>query len=81
MSRLQYIKDMSLKELSFERIVNAVKVRMKDIPHYLSWHGNSAFAKQNKAKLKKYHNIHKGKRCFIVANGPSLKQTDLTLLI
>jgi hypothetical protein len=80
MSRLQYIKDMSLKELSFERIVNAVKVRMKDIPHYLSWHGNSAFAKQNKAKLKKYHNIHKGKRCFIVANGPSLKQTDLTLL-
>lgn len=32
------------------------------------------------ARLKSYHNIHKGKRCFIIGNGPSLKQTDLSLL-
>ena len=80
MSRLKYIKDMSLKELSFERIVNAIKVRLKDIPHFIAWHGNSPAAKRNKEKMLKYHNIHKGKRCFIVANGPSLKETDLSLL-
>lgn len=80
MSRLQYIKDMSLKELSLERIMNAIKVRLKDIPHNIAWNINTPFAKQNKDKLSKYHNIHKGKRCFIVANGPSLKTTDLSLL-
>lgn len=32
------------------------------------------------ARLKQYQNIHRGKRCFIIGNGPSLKQTDLSLL-
>lgn len=31
-------------------------------------------------ELMKFHNIHKGKRCFIVANGPSLKMKDLGIL-
>ena len=30
--------------------------------------------------FKEYQNIHKGKRVFLVANGPSLKQTNLDLL-
>lgn len=30
--------------------------------------------------IEKFHNIHKGKRCFIVATGPSLKTEDLDLL-
>lgn len=30
--------------------------------------------------IKKYHNIHQGKRCFIVATGPSLTQEDYILL-
>ncbi len=29
---------------------------------------------------KKYHNIHNGKRCFILGNGPSLRNVDLSLL-
>ena len=28
-------------------------------------------------KMKKFHNIHQGKRCFIIGNGPSLKVADL----
>lgn len=28
--------------------------------------------------LRKYKNIHEGKRCFIIATGPSLKQTDIS---
>lgn len=31
-------------------------------------------------KLERFHNIHKGERCFIVATGPSLKIKDLDLL-
>lgn len=30
--------------------------------------------------IKKFHNLHKGQRCFIVATGPSLKIEDLNLL-
>lgn len=30
--------------------------------------------------LGQFRNIHQGKRCFIMGNGPSLKQTDLTKL-
>jgi hypothetical protein len=80
MSRLQYIKDIKLHELSFERIKDVIIRRITDIPHAISWNCNFPLARKNKEKLKKYHNIHKGMRCFIVANGPSLKQTDLTLL-
>lgn len=80
MSRFQYIKNISSNELSLERIYYSLKSRIRDIPHYLSWHLNFKTAKDNKSKLLRYKNIHVGKRCFIVANGPSLKNTDLSLL-
>lgn len=80
MSRLNYLKNISLDEISFERIATAIKARLRDLPHLLSWRTNSPMAKSNKAKLKAYHNKHKGERCFIVANGPSLKNTDTALL-
>ena len=28
--------------------------------------------------LKPYHNLHRGQRCFVIGNGPSLKAEDLT---
>jgi hypothetical protein len=31
-------------------------------------------------RLDDYMDVHKGQRCFIIGNGPSLKQTDLSLL-
>lgn len=31
-------------------------------------------------KNEQYRNIHKGKRCFVIGNGPSLKDQDLSLL-
>ncbi len=31
-------------------------------------------------RLKKYQNLYTGKRCFVIGNGPSLKNTDLSLL-
>lgn len=36
---------------------------------------------QNEISLnKRFHNIHKGERCFIIANGPSTKELDFSLL-
>ena len=36
--------------------------------------------RRSRMRMSQYHNIHKGERCFIIGNGPSLKQTDLTKL-
>ncbi len=56
---------------------------------YWSWHnrGRHVMAKllnphwkKSLSTLHKYHDLHKGQRCFIIGNGPSLRQTDLSLL-
>ena len=31
-------------------------------------------------KLQTYHDRYRGKRCFVIGNGPSLKNTDLSKL-
>ena len=80
MSRLKYINDIKSSDLSVSRIVDAIDRRIRDIPDFLAWHLNTPFAKKNKKKLAAFHNIHTGKRCFIIANGPSLRQTNLSLL-
>jgi len=36
--------------------------------------------RQSMARLAEFHNVHRGKRCFIIGNGPSLKNTDLSKL-
>ncbi len=38
------------------------------------------FKNNSYSKLKQYKNIHNGKRCFIIATGPSLTISDLELL-
>jgi hypothetical protein len=42
---------------------------------------NFRIIRNNKfSKIKKFKGIHKGERCFIVCNGPSLTYTDLEML-
>lgn len=41
---------------------------------------SNVFTEQWHPELKQFHNIHKDKRCFIVATGPSLKIEDLDCL-
>ena len=36
--------------------------------------------RKSRVRMHKYQDIHRGKRCFIIGNGPSLRQTDLTKL-
>lgn len=55
-------------------LFNSIKARQQ---HWSSCHFNiTRYGK----KLRKIKNIHDGKRCFIIANGPSLMVDDLELL-
>jgi hypothetical protein len=56
---------------------------------YWSWHnrGRHVLARlfsprwgESHRALLKFRDCHKGQRCFIIGNGPSLRQTDLSLL-
>jgi hypothetical protein len=33
--------------------------------------------RQSQARMKAFHNLHRGQRCFVLGNGPSLARTDL----
>jgi hypothetical protein len=56
---------------------------------YWDWHNRGRHVqartfslrwKQSLKQLDRYHNRHAGQRCFIIGNGPSLRQTDLSKL-
>ena len=51
-------------------------IRMADVPGMVfhPWWLDS------NQRLKKYQNMYNGERCFVIGNGPSLKNTDLSLL-
>ena len=68
-----------ITELSLHRIIAAIKTRVSEIPHSLAWNFHPS-AKINKEKINKFKNLHKGNRCFIIANGPSLTKTKLEKL-
>lgn len=68
-----------LEELSLKRIFKGLIRRIFNIPHKISWNF-SRQALNNRKKLEKYKNIHKGQRCFLIANGPSLIKTNINLL-
>jgi len=69
----------NISEISLDRILLALKVRMDEIPHALAWKFQP-LASRNREAIRRFQGIHNGERCFIVANGPSLLKTDLDLL-
>ena len=69
----------NMSELSLRRILFGVKMRISEIPHSLAWNFEG-FSKENRDRLMSYRGRHCGERCFIVANGPSLLQTNLEFL-
>jgi len=75
------LKNMNMKDITLQRIAKAIaRWFFFDIPHRIAWALPLKFTVQNKKNLLKYKDIHKGKRCFIIANGPSLKEIDFSLL-
>ncbi len=69
----------TLAEISYRKLLSALKTRFAELPHSIAWNFDS-FAIENKNRLSKFKGIHAGKRCFILANGPSLARTNLDLL-
>jgi uncharacterized Rossmann fold enzyme len=47
--------------------------------HELTW-TNLKLRKDYEKRLKALKDLHRGKRCFIIGNGPSLKAEDLEML-
>jgi len=80
MGRLNYIKDIHWNELSFDRLYQALERRIIEIPNRIRWQLPTLLKRRNKENLKSFRNIHLGERCFILANGPSLKLMDLSHL-
>ena len=68
-----------LSEISINRVLSALKVRTREIPHTFAWEFLPS-AHENQERIKAYREKHKGEQCFIIANGPSLLQTNLELL-
>ena len=48
--------------------------------HTQSWMSNHFDSTAYGRKIEKLNNIYKGKRCFLIGNGPSLRAEDLTCL-
>lgn len=76
----KYIDISLIKSMSSRRLYEAVWRRINNLPNLLLWNINYGFSKKNKTKLRLYKDIHKGQRCFIIANGPSLNKIDFNLL-
>jgi hypothetical protein len=51
----------------------------KDKQRALTYINDKRFI-QYESKIKKFHNLHKGERCFILATGPSLQKTNVKLI-
>tara|TARA_B100000963_G_C22596509_1_gene658101 strand:- start:654 stop:1478 length:825 start_codon:yes stop_codon:yes gene_type:complete len=72
--------NINFKEISFNRVINAFFKRITH-PYYLfKYYLPFGFNKSNRKKISKLKNIHNGKRCFIIASGPSLKHIDFNFL-
>lgn len=67
------------EEITLNRVFNAIKRRIIAVPSKFSW-GFSKKSKNNRKSLQSFKDKHKGERCYLVANGPSLKNMDLSFL-
>ena len=65
-----------LREITPRRITEALQRRLANIPDVINWNFSS-LGKENRLALERYQNRHRGERCFLMANGPSLGTMDL----
>lgn len=64
------IKENKISRRLYQAFVYCVNLRPKKYLYY----------RYNNHKLKKFRDIHKGQRCFIIGTGPSLNKTNLNLI-
>lgn len=66
------VQRIRLSDITFERVNKALIRRLDSMPHVLSWYSPGSLAKRNREKLNKLRDLHRGDRCILMANGPSL---------
>ncbi|MCH7867677.1 MAG: DUF115 domain-containing protein [Myxococcales bacterium] len=67
----------SAQELTAERVISALRRRVGDVPHRFAWNASRGRSLANRERLLDYRDRHRGQRCFILGNGPSLAKMDL----
>lgn len=80
MSNLKRFQTLKKGDVTVGRIIKALWRRIDDLPHKLIWNLPTSYTVRNRTAILKFKNIHAGERCFIIANGPSLKHIDFSLL-
>ncbi|MCD4672156.1 MAG: DUF115 domain-containing protein [Anaerolineaceae bacterium] len=65
----------TLDEIDVKRVKEAALRRLKDIPATVSWR-SSKLAQQNQERISLLEGLYWGKRCVLMANGPSLAKMD-----
>ncbi len=63
--------------MSAARVAAALRRRAADLPHRVAWNSGLGRSKTNQTRLVDYVDRHRGQRCFILGNGPSLAKMDL----
>ena len=79
---------MNLEQINFEIRTSRVYKKIRLVAYYLFQYKKRNRIREERRNdvrneydyLKKYQNIHKGEKCFIVATGPSLTQSDIELV-
>jgi len=51
-----------------------------DLQNFIEWYVFKARTKGKIDDIQNYKDIHKGERCFIIGNGPSVNKTDFSLI-
>ena len=77
---LERYRRIDKRDFTLKRVIQAIGRRIIGYPQQLIFFLPFGFFKKNRDKLKALKDKHKGQRCFIVCNGPSLKNIDFNLL-
>lgn len=77
---LRRFSQMKKGDITFNRLLSAIWRRIVRFPQNLYFYVPMGFPRYNRNRLKSLNNTHKGERCFILANGPSLNLVDFDLL-
>lgn len=61
---------MNIKDTSLYKVIRSVYYCIKNLPKNIKLYNDTK-------SIKKFYNIHKDEKCFVIGNGPSLKIEDL----
>jgi hypothetical protein len=70
----------ALRELSPGRLSGALRRRVTELPHTLLWNIDTELTETNREHIERLRDRHRGHRCVLMGNGPSLARMDLAPL-